>query len=96
MAVKVLVLSDSVLLGFARDKNLRERVPELRQVFAALKSGGGCRCRRKRGNLGAALAGLKSAIASNANLASILKARTRSKKLVVHVRRNNRLVRREL
>lgn len=94
--MKVLVLSDNVLLGFARDKALRERVPELRRVFAAIKAGGGCRCRRKRGNLGAALAALKTAIASNANLASTLKARTGSKKLVVHVRVGNRLVRKEV
>jgi len=92
----MLVLSDNVLLGFARDKSLRAQVPELRRVFAAIKAGGGCRCRKKRGNLGAALAGLKFAISSNATLAAKLKAQTKSQKLVVHVRKGNKLVRREL
>jgi hypothetical protein len=94
--MKTLVLSDNVLLGFARDQNLRATVPELRRVYAALKSGGGCRCRRKRGSLGAALAGLKFAIAHNAGLVSKLKARTRSQRLVVHVREGNKLVRKQL
>jgi len=96
MKARILVLSDNVLLGFARDKTLREQVPELRRVFTSLQSGGGCRCRKKNGNLGQALAGLKVAIASNASLASRLKARTGSTVLVVHVREGNNLVRREL
>lgn len=94
--MKVLVLSDNVLLGFARDKSLRDQIPELRRVYAALQSGGGCRCRKKRGNLGSAIAALKSSIAVNSNLASLLKSRTRSQKLVVHVRKGNTLVRREI
>lgn len=61
-----------------------------------MKSGGGCRCRKRRGLLGTALAGLKSAIAHDAGLASKLKARTKSKRLVVHIREGNKLVRKQL
>jgi len=93
---KVLVLSDGILLGFARDKMLRTQIPELRRVFAAIKRGGGCRCRKRRGNLGAALAGLKSAISTNPTLAARLKSRTKSTQLVVHVRKGNKLVRRTI
>jgi len=95
--MKTLVLSDNVLLGFARDRSLRSISPEIRRVYASLvKGGGGCRCRKKRGNLGAAIASLKHAIATNAGLASRLKARTKSQKLVVHVKQGNKLVRKEL
>ena len=95
--MKTLVLSDNVLLGFARDRSLRSISPEIRRVYATLvKGGGGCRCRKKKGNLGAALAGLKHAIASNGALVSKLKARTKSQKLIVHVRSGKKLVRKEL
>lgn len=95
--MKVLTLSDNVLLGLARDKRLVETSAEIRRLHAALaRSGGGCRCRKKRGNMGTALASLKHAIAHNANLASKLKARTKSQKLVVHFRQGNKLVRKEV
>jgi hypothetical protein len=95
--MRIVVLSDNVLLGFARDRGLRDISPEIRRVHAALvKGGGGCRCRKKRGNLGAALASLKFAIAHNASLASRLKAHARANKLVVHVKQGKRIVRREV
>jgi len=95
--MRIVVLSDNILLGFARDRGLRSISPEIRRVHAALvKGGGGCRCRKKQGNLGAALASLKFAIANNAGLASQLKARVHAQKLVVHVKQGNRIVRKEL
>jgi len=95
--MKVLVLNDNILLGFARDKGLRELSAEIRRVHSTLvKGGGGCRCRQKRGSLGAALAGLKFAIAHNQALASRLKAHTRAQRLVIHIREGNKIVRKEI
>lgn len=95
--MKVLTLSDNVLLGFARDKQLIETSAEIRRLHSALsRSSGGCRCRKRRGNMTGALASLKHAIAHNANLASKLKARTQAQKLVVLYRQGNKLVKREV
>lgn len=95
--MKVLVLSDNVLIGFARDQRLRAAVPILHRLYqSVVKGGGGCRCRKKRGSLGGMLAAVKQAIATDSGLARKLKARTNSQKLVVHVRQGNRVVRKEV
>ena len=90
-----LVLSDSVLIGFARNPHLRSNTSELKYLYNALvKGGGGCRCRKKRGSLGAALASLKYAVANSPGLAAKIKAHAKVQKLVVHVKVGNKLVRR--
>jgi hypothetical protein len=93
--MKVLVLSDNVLLSLARDPRLRV-IPAFRMLHQAVTRGGGCRCRKRRGNVGGSLVAVKHAIANDSGLATKVKAFTRSQKLVVHVRTGNKIVRREI
>lgn len=97
MGVVVVVLSDNVLLGLARDPRVRAVLPAFRTLYQSLiRGGGGCRCRKKQGNVGGGLASLKYAIASDPGLAAKVKVFVKAQHIVVHVRQGNQLVRKEL
>lgn len=95
--MKVLILSDNVLQGFARDSRIRSSIPVFHRLYQSMiQGGGGCRCRKRRGSLGGMLAAVKQAIAVDGGLATRLKGLTKAQRLVVHVRQDNRIVRKEI
>lgn len=94
---RIVQLTDNALLGFARDNRIRSSLPIFERLFRSIgKSAGGCKCRKRHGTLGAALAGVKNSVARDANLAARLKKLVGASKLIVHVRDGRRIVRREV
>lgn len=90
-------LTDNVLLGFARDVRIRGALPIFDRLFRSIgKSAGGCKCRKRRGTLGGALAGVKNSVAKDPGLSTRLKKLIGATTLVVHVRDGRRIVRREV
>lgn len=94
--MKVLQLTDNVLLGFARDIRFRRTVPQFDRLYRSIGKKSGCRCRKKQGSLGVILASIKLSVVRDKGLAQRIKSLTNSSTLVVHVREGNAIVRKEL
>ena len=95
--MKTVQLTDNTLLGFARDTRIRSALPLFTRLYKSIGAKqGGCRCRKKRGSLGAVLAAVKNAVAKDRNLAMRLKKLIGANVLVVHARQGNRIVRQEV
>ena len=94
--MRIVQLTDNTLLGFARDLRIRGALPLFDRLYRSLGKQGGCRCRKRHGTLGAVLAGIKSAIASDSGLATKLKTLIGANILVVHVRQGQAIIRREI
>jgi hypothetical protein len=89
-------LTDSTLLGYARDMRIRSAIPIFAQLYKAIGKPRGCRCRKKQGSLGATLAAVKQQVAHDSGLAKRLKALTGATMLVVHVREGSKIIRKDV
>lgn len=81
-----LVVTDAVLLNWARNSRLRTALPFLRQIHRAVTRTGGCRCRKTRSSPTAALAAAKAALGANPALVAQVKRATGVAKLKLRVK----------
>ena len=96
MGMRTIQLTDNTLLGYARDRRIRSALPIFERLYRSIGKPRGCRCRKRQGSLGATLAAVKQSVACDPGLARQLKNLTGANVLVVHVRKGNRIVRKDV
>ena len=94
---RVVRLTDNVILGLARMKNVRQQIPAFKALFESLGHRGCGRCKKKSVHRQReVLLALKKMLAENGSMVRLLKKITNADTIVIYVPKGKMVVKQSL